>query len=979
VVALSYSLQSNDCGQTKKKDINMLKNMTRKGLALGAGLALVASGLTAAPAQAVATGQLWSAYGQTNEMVGVAGSLFTMRLGTPAGLGSQSLTEAGSSGAITNPRTSAEADTAAVVNLNAANLTADGNNVRQTLANSVSVTWVPTGGKTAPTINITGADAPAPAFAANTVNAVLTTTTTTADVFTKTGTDNTDQISAVVRTTTAVSVGTVVLAAPSSLDYNMQVNVQITYADGSQSEIERVTFVPRADVSATMTVLPVQIGANQLVGGTLELDGINTGNFTASNSTANAAVGQAGAGANDLGFTMTAGFTPDTFSYSAITDRQSFSLANQTVLENTTITVAATFNSLEINAFFVTGATAATASFTVSLAIASAGLEISVPKSSALNQNSSAAATATIAGETVVALEGTKSINFLISSFTNTGRTVASASGVPVTVTLTDTGNGLGTSTITAAGKSLDVSGVSTSFLLTTNSSGQVAFTVTADKAVAGESFTITAETNDAADTADLDVTTVRWAKSSFTLLPAVDGNFVIAPGGSLAVDYVVVDQFGNLAGANYQLAMTRVANSAVAANRDKAAEYASWSYVAPVSATGRASATIVDNGLAATEGSDTVTVSLQKAATAGGAFIAEPNSTNDTFVLTYENDLATLTSTAKVNYNGIANAAGTAVAPILIEPDALVNYDTRLSGSRPTKFDASNFELNGGVVTAANVADGLLRVFGTVVTTGSSPVAGVAVSLSAAGLNFADKSTVATMTRASNDSIVVFTDATGSYEAFVRSATTGNVTIAVNAQGAKSSVEVRFQTSTGVATGLTLAGPSNVASGARGDFVATVVDKFGKPVSGVTVNFKDNGPGVLNVTAGVTTDAFGEAQVTLTTLAAESGTTVVTAFATINGVLVTQTATVVVGKAAATSSDVVVNVGTFSGKLVVYALNAAGSEVSYKIAGKWVTQVPTSDLLQRYDRVVGATGATIKVDIYVDGVLRVAKSVVTK
>jgi hypothetical protein len=86
-----------------------------------------------------------------------------------------------------------------------------------------------------------------------------------------------------------------------------------------------------------------------------------------------------------------------------------------------------------------------------------------------------------------------------------------------------------------------------------------------------------------------------------------------------------------------------------------------------------------------------------------------------------------------------------------------------------------------------------------------------------------------------------------------------------------------------------------------------------------------------------------------------------------------------VVTTAPAASSDTIVNVGTFSGKLVVYALNAAGSEVSYKIAGKWVTQVVTSDLLQRYDRVVGATGRSIKVDIYVDGVLKVSKSVVTK
>jgi hypothetical protein len=82
---------------------------------------------------------------------------------------------------------------------------------------------------------------------------------------------------------------------------------------------------------------------------------------------------------------------------------------------------------------------------------------------------------------------------------------------------------------------------------------------------------------------------------------------------------------------------------------------------------------------------------------------------------------------------------------------------------------------------------------------------------------------------------------------------------------------------------------------------------------------------------------------------------------------------------ATAAASDTIVNVGTFNGKLVVYALNAAGSEVSYKIAGKWETEVVTSDLLQRYDRVVGATGKTIKVDIYVDKVLKVAKTVVTK
>jgi hypothetical protein len=401
------------------------------------------------------------------------------------------------------------------------------------------------------------------------------------------------------------------------------------------------------------------------------------------------------------------------------------------------------------------------------------------------------------------------------------------------------------------------------------------------------------------------------------------------------------------------------------------------------VSATGRASATIVDNGLAATEGSDTVTVSLQKAATAGGAYIAEANSTNDTFVLTYENDLAAMTATSLVNNDGIANAAAAALVPLKLETVALVDYDTRLGGAKPlyaTDGDNASGNVANSAVGAAATYTGttMLRVYGVVKTAANAGVSGVAVRISGEGANFANASTLAAATLMLNDSITVFTDATGSYEAFVRSGKAGTQTLSVNAQGATSSVDVRFESSTGVATGLTLVGPTSVAPGARADFTATVVDKFGKAVSGVNVTFKDNGPGVLNTTAAVATDAFGEAQATLTTLAAESGTTVVTAYATIGGVIVTQTATITVG-AAAGSSDVVVNVGTFNGKLVVYALNAAGSEVSYKIAGKWVTQVVTSDSLMRYDRLVGANGVTVLVDIYVDGVKKLSKSVVTK
>jgi len=295
------------------------------------------------------------------------------------------------------------------------------------------------------------------------------------------------------------------------------------------------------------------------------------------------------------------------------------------------------------------------------------------------------------------------------------------------------------------------------------------------------------------------------------------------------------------------------------------------------------------------------------------------------------------------------------------------VNYDSRTGGARPVLWDAANFDADGefidadGVVAEADL-DTLLRVYGTVVTANNAPVSGVSVVISGSGMNFADDAAVADMTRASNDSMVVFTDATGSYEAWVRSSNAGRQTISVNAQGATSSVEVRFQESTGVAATMTISAPSTLVPGARADVVATVLDKFGKPVSGLTVNFKDNGPGVLNEASAVT-DIFGEAQVTLTTTAAESGNNTVTAFATIGGVTVVKTASITVGATAAAAADAKVNAGSFKGYVALYAKGYAGQRMSAKVGKDWVV-VPV--LASNFERVVEFTGAgyTISVPI---------------
>jgi subtilisin family serine protease len=60
-------------------------------------------------------------------------------------------------------------------------------------------------------------------------------------------------------------------------------------------------------------------------------------------------------------------------------------------------------------------------------------------------------------------------------------------------------------------------------------------------------------------------------------------------------------------------------------------------------------------------------------------------------------------------------------------------------------------------------------------------------------------------------------------------------------------------------------------------------------------------------------------------------------------------------------------NVGTFNGKIVVYARGYTGSVLTWKIAGRWQRVTVTSDF-QAFDRLTRARGVDVTVDIYVDG-----------
>jgi hypothetical protein len=310
----------------------------------------------------------------------------------------------------------------------------------------------------------------------------------------------------------------------------------------------------------------------------------------------------------------------------------------------------------------------------------------------------------------------------------------------------------------------------------------------------------------------------------------------------------------------------------------------------------------------------------------------------------------------ANVTYSTVLTGAGAGYgvgtdADLAINTKTFTNVDTRKSGFAPS-LDAAYSTLT---VTALK-AD-------------SSVAAGSDITLSGEYLDFLVDGVY------SSNSITVKTNGSGTATVRIYSSVSGSKTLTfTSGTTVKTQALVYAAGAVSGATALVINAPSFAPAGKTLAVTGGATDKYGNYVTATDFEVTYSGAGFYSALPTSLTN--GKFSFNALLGSNDSGTVTITASIYTGNDKITVTKTVIIGEPAA---DQKVNVGTFSGKLVVYALNASGSEVSYKIAGKWVTQVVTSDLLMRYDRVVGATGKTIKVDIYVDGVLKLAKSVVTK
>jgi hypothetical protein len=555
-----------------------------------------------------------------------------------------------------------------------------------------------------------------------------------------------------------------------------------------------------------------------------------------------------------------------------------------------------------------------------------------------------AAAYVTTQNGTASVRTGTASVELVMFVGTDVALPVA-ISGAEVSVAVTST-NVTNTDAVTVAGKGL-VSGATT-VTAKTNATGNVSMTVTLGAADDGDTLIFTPTIN---GTAVGETLTLTVTDGTYSVTQVTPGSLTIQAGAALEIAYAVVDEFG-VAPANgtHNVVVTPTANE-----RTKAATFARTISVVD----GKASLSVTDDGTGTGKFTASAKLALNGSITAIGSTISTVvNVVADSApAKIVAEKLAYGTSQAlDLNADGdYADTVGGVVetnntAALLLENRDFANYDSRYNlptVAAPTVRDSYKVTVGGKATNAAG-----------------SAVSGALVTFAAKGFLFSN-GTVFAM-----DSITVRAGSTGIASVDVWSSVGGAQSITMTSGAATASQALVYAVGTGTATSFTITAPASSEPGKTVDVKVTATDKFGNPAKSVSVTLYSTGPGYLINTTG-TTLSDGTFSTKLLLGTNDSGSAVIRAVVTIDGVETIKSTTIVVGSnvtdASALPAGAVVNVGTFNGKIVVYAKGLKGSTITWKIAGKWEKAGITMDF-QRFDRPTAALGLDVMVDIHMAG-----------
>ena len=748
--------------------------------------------------------------------------------------------------------------------------------------------------------------------------------------------------------------------APRSLSTTSVATVQ-AWIDGNQnntidagetvSAAQTVTWKPVGTLSATVAVDPIYAAANGSGAVTSELTftgdinyrQITAGQVTSTLSATTDAGTTLGAGSGSLGATN--------YAFDTVTGR--YAAAHVTLDGVTSADVLLVTAKVDNDYNGTVAETKATKSATIATTVATPTFEASVTNSAtAVSSQSSRSDTGS--GDVVdfVTRVGTASVvegstGFEVKLFLGTDAVVAlGVASAPIAVTVTST-NVSATDAVTVGGKAL-VTGTTTTVNVTTNATGYA--TIPVSLGAADDNDTIIFNFNPyGADLASSDLTvTVTDNEGDFALTQLLPGNPSIEVGDTFSIDYRAVDLFGVAPKNNTHTLLV----AATASSRTKAAV---WSYSIPV-VDGKATLTVTDNGT----GTGTYTAAAKLVL--NGSTSALTNGSVDVVInVVADSTPAKVTAKALAYGTAQANDANN-------DGDFLDTGDTNNTGALLLSTKAfSNYDSRYNLPTVAApevLATHKVTVGGTVTNAAGTAVAGAPVTFAATGFLFSNG------TEYKMDSITVHANALGVASVDVWSSVGGARSVTMTSGAVTASQALVYAAGTGTATGFTISAPASSEPGKTVDVKVTATDKFGNPAKSVTVTFYSTGPGYLINTTG-TTLSDGTFSTKLLLGTNDSGTALIRAVVTIDGVETIKTASIAVGTrvtdASALPAGAVVNVGTFNGKIVVYAKGLKGSTITWKIAGKWEKAEVTKDY-QFFDRPTAALGLDVMIDIHMAG-----------
>ena len=563
----------------------------------------------------------------------------------------------------------------------------------------------------------------------------------------------------------------------------------------------------------------------------------------------------------------------------------------------------------------------------------------------------------------------TAASDFTFKVFVGTDVTVPVAiKSVPVSVTVSPGSGVTLADAVTANGLSV-FTGQSRVITQNTDSAGMVSITIVGGKADAADRLDFVISVNGTQPDANINSAdgSVTFNSADYDIHAKNDlsgnGGISIISGQTFGVDYEVRDQFGQ-APANGAYRVVAVDKASTNAERTTAADFA---YSAPI-VNGTASLVITDNGVG------TGSYTLQ----AGWA-------TTDAAISASNGDSVDLT--VKV---GTDVTASTVVMDALVYGSAQLN-DANADGDYSDAGDTdkrtgltletktfSQYVVNTALPSAS--APSVTANIGVTLAGTVKNAAGVAVPYAPVTIT-APKFMMVTNGNFVLDAVTMYADSSGKFSVVVYSQSGGVNNLVVTSGAASATTQLTYAGAvSGAAASFTITTPGASEPGRTVDVAVKVVDKNGNGVQAASVTLSSTGPGYLINTTG-TTLSDGTFVTKLLLGANDSGTAVIKAVMTIDAVQVIKTSSIVVGVGAVAASDQKITVGTYKGYVAVFTKGYAGQKLSVRLASKWHVSDPIVDLKAGYSLLTVNTGVgyVANVIVYIDTVEVERMTITTK